>query len=216
MRNIIVFVLLFAFASFAVPGTGVVSLGVSGNYTFTSGEFGDAYTPSVGVELWTGYGLTDWLAVVAIGGYTGGDFNEDHWGADFFDDEDSFSLWKLAGGVRFNFDLGAGFYLNTRLSSGYYLWDTAQLSDSDGDQAPDGVIPGIDKDSQGWGAGLSIGGSYFLCELLALELTVAGDFIFDAKIATPIYQDGTFTFGFDTVEETAILFNIDLSIGLYL
>ncbi|MCD4732851.1 hypothetical protein K8R78_01290 [bacterium] len=216
MRNVVVFVLLLVFASFAAPVAGVVSLGVSGNYTFASGEFGDAYAPSIGVELWTGYGLTDWLAVIASGGYTGGDFNEDHWGDDFFDDDDNFSLWKLAGGVRFNFGLGEGFFLNTSLSGGYYLWSTGVPTDSDGDYIPDGVIAGISKDSQGWGAGLSLGGSYFLCELLALELTVAGDFIFDAEVATPIYQDGTFTFAFDTVEETAILFDISLGVGLYL
>lgn len=217
MRNLtVVFVLLLVFSVLATPGAGVVSLGVSGDYTLTSGEFGEAYTPSIGVELWTGYGLTDWLAIVVLGGYTSGEFNEDHWGEDFFDEDDNFSLWKLAGGVRFDFELGREFYLNARLSGGYYLWSTAIPTDTDGDQVPDGIIPGIGDSSQDWGVGLSLGGSYFLCELLALELTVGSDFIFNAEVATPIYQDGAFTFTFDTIEETAILFDIGFGVGLYL
>ncbi len=213
MKKLLLIALVLALLTpaMAIDKHGLLSAGARIFYWMPQGDFGNAYTSSLGFGGRVGYGIASNFEIFGEGWYGMAGFNEDYWGDTFESDTKDYYLVTVAFGGRFNLSPYSPFDPYIQAGAGYYNW---AYVDADDNTTTVGTKLSEDK----FGINLRAGFEFFSSNQMSIDVGVGWNSIFGVTVPVKDYHnDDDHTQGWDYGEEsqTVNILTFGAGVNLY-
>jgi opacity protein-like surface antigen len=200
----------------ALNKDGLLSIGGRVFYWMPMGDFGNAYTSSVGFGAKVGYGLAENFEFLGEAWYGMAGFNEDFWGDTFDNQGDTnYYLVTFQLGGRLNLSPYSPFDPYIQAGAGYYSW--ASTTATGNDQGGTDYTYHTASDDK-FGINLRAGGEFFTSNEMSVDVGVEWNSIFGVTVPVKDWHnpdDHSEGWDYSTEEQTVNVLSFGIGLNLY-
>jgi len=185
MKKLLLIALVLALLTpaLAIDKHGLLTIGGRVFYWLPQGDFGNAYTGSMGFGAKVGYGLSSNMEIFGEAWYGMAGFDEDFWGDQFEGDGKNYYLVTFVAGGRLNLSPYSPFDPYIQVGAGYYNWAYTEVDDDAG------TYTYGEASDQKFGINVRGGGEFFTSNQMSVDVGVEWNSIFGVTVPIKDWND---------------------------